>query len=96
MGEILKVELERLKLKHACIGDVRSIGLFASIEMVKNKKTKEPLVPYNAAGQAAKVANRLKESGIEQENLERKEIIALIANLQRLGTDIKPMPQATN
>ena len=61
MGEILKIELERLKLKHACIGDVRSIGLFASIEMVKNKKTKEPLVPYNAAGKAAKIAKEISD-----------------------------------
>jgi taurine--2-oxoglutarate transaminase len=61
MGEILKGELETLKSKHACIGDVRSIGLFASIEMVKNKKTKEPLVPYNAAGKAGKPAKEISD-----------------------------------
>jgi taurine--2-oxoglutarate transaminase len=61
MGNILSVELERLKLKHACIGDVRSIGLFASIELVKNKKTKEPLVPYNAAGKAGKIAKEISD-----------------------------------
>jgi len=38
--------------------------------------------------QAKEVADRLKGDGIEQENLETKEIVALIAYLQRLGTDI--------
>ena len=53
MGEILKTELEKLKEKHACVGDARSIGLFSCLELVKNKKTKEPLSPYNAMGKAA-------------------------------------------
>ena len=44
--------------------------------------------------QAAQVAASLRKDGIEGENLENKEIIALIAYLQRLGTDIKPKPQA--
>ncbi len=40
--------------------------------------------------QAEQIAAELKEQGIEQENLANKEIVALIAYLQRLGTDIKP------
>jgi len=39
--------------------------------------------------QASEVADRLRADGIQQEGLENKEIIALIAYLQRLGTDIK-------
>ncbi len=46
--------------------------------------------------QAAQVAASLRKDGIEQESLENKEIIALISYLQRLGTDIKPLPQASN
>lgn len=46
--------------------------------------------------QAAGIVEGLKKDGIEQEKLESKEIIALIAYLQRLGTDIKPKPQAAN
>lgn len=45
--------------------------------------------------QAQAVAENLKKDGIKQEGIEKKEIIALIAYLQRLGTDIKPKPQAT-
>ncbi len=40
--------------------------------------------------QASQIAKRLRNDGIEDDNLENKEIIALIAYLQRLGTDIKP------
>jgi len=38
--------------------------------------------------QAKEIAEDLKTTGIEQEGLEQKEIVALIAYLQRLGTDI--------
>lgn len=48
MGVILKKRLRELKDKHLCVGDVRSIGLFSCIELVRNRKTKEPVVPYNA------------------------------------------------
>lgn len=44
--------------------------------------------------QAAIIAASLRKDGIEGEGLENKEIIAMIAYLQRLGTDIKPKPQA--
>ncbi len=42
--------------------------------------------------QAREVAENLRAEGVEQEDLEKKEIVALIAYLQRLGTDIKPKP----
>lgn len=47
MGEILKVELNRLKEKHPSVGDVRAIGLFSIVELVKNRETREPMTPYN-------------------------------------------------
>lgn len=46
--------------------------------------------------QALEIAVALRKDGIEQENLENKEIVALIAYLQRLGTDIKPKKESTN
>lgn len=49
MGEILQVEVEKLREKHACVGDARSIGLFSCLELVKNKKTKLPLSPQEYA-----------------------------------------------
>ena len=48
-GELLAQALEKLKENHACIGDVRSIGLFAAIELVRDRQTKEPMAPYNGS-----------------------------------------------
>jgi taurine--2-oxoglutarate transaminase len=45
MGAILKEGLEDLKARHLSVGDVRSIGLFSTIELVKDRETKEPLAP---------------------------------------------------
>jgi taurine--2-oxoglutarate transaminase len=47
MGEILKAELHTLKQRHPSVGDVRAIGLFSIIELVKDRATREPLTPYN-------------------------------------------------
>ncbi len=48
----------------------------------------------DAKEQAAGIAASLNKDGIEMEGLADREIIALIAYLQRLGTDIKPPAQA--
>ncbi len=42
MGAYLGQKLAALKPKHASIGDVRGIGMFWAVELVKNQKTKEP------------------------------------------------------
>jgi taurine--2-oxoglutarate transaminase len=36
-----------LKAKHPSVGDVRSIGLFGVVELVRNRATKEPMAPFN-------------------------------------------------
>lgn len=46
--------LEKLKANHPSVGDVRGLGVFWAIELVKDRATREPLVPYNAAGADAK------------------------------------------
>ena len=45
MGAYLLEKAEELKEKHPCVGDVRGLGLFVGLELVKNQKSKEPLVP---------------------------------------------------
>lgn len=47
MGPILHRLLVDLGEQHPSIGEVRSIGLFGVIELVKNRQTKEPLAPFN-------------------------------------------------
>ena len=42
-------ELEGLKARHPSVGDVRYIGLFSAVELVKDRATREPMVPFNAA-----------------------------------------------
>jgi taurine---2-oxoglutarate transaminase len=51
--DIIGPELEELKAKHPSVGDVRGVGVFWAIELVKNRETREPLVPFNATGPAA-------------------------------------------
>lgn len=43
MGKILGEGLEKLKEKHACVGEVRYIGLHSAVELVKNRATHELL-----------------------------------------------------
>ena len=47
MGARMRQMLDELKQHHPCVGDVRSIGLFGLVELVKNRKTLEPLAPFN-------------------------------------------------
>jgi taurine--2-oxoglutarate transaminase len=47
MGIIMKRLLTDLEQKHPCVGAVRSIGLFGIVELVKDRKTMQPLAPYN-------------------------------------------------
>jgi taurine---2-oxoglutarate transaminase len=42
MGAYLGEKLQGLKAKHPSIGEVRGIGLFWGVELVKNQQTKEP------------------------------------------------------
>lgn len=43
VGKVMKDLHHEMKAKHKCVGDVRSIGLFGCLELVKNRKTKEPI-----------------------------------------------------
>jgi taurine--2-oxoglutarate transaminase len=47
MGTVLRRHLNDLGEGHPSVGEVRSIGLFSAIEVVRNRKTREPMAPYN-------------------------------------------------
>jgi taurine--2-oxoglutarate transaminase len=49
MGPVLHRMLADLGEQHPSIGEVRSIGLFGVIELVRDRQTKEPLAPWNAS-----------------------------------------------
>ncbi len=65
VGKVFGQILEELKQKHACVGDVRYIGLFSAIELVKDKETKEALVPYgkDPEGVMGSINGKLKAKG---------------------------------
>lgn len=46
VGAVLGQLLEELKRTHPCVGDVRYIGLFSAIELVRDRETKEPFVRW--------------------------------------------------
>ena len=57
--------LLELKEKHACVGDVRAQGLFAGIELVRNSKTREPLVPFNTTpALVGQIAQQFRQEGL--------------------------------
>lgn len=48
MGAYVEAQVEKMKAKHPSIGDFRNTGLLGCIELVKNRKTREPFAPFNA------------------------------------------------
>lgn len=48
MGAYLLEKAKEMGEKHPCVGDVRGLGLFVGLELVKDKKTKEPIMPLAA------------------------------------------------
>jgi taurine--2-oxoglutarate transaminase len=66
LGEYLAAELPRMADRHPSIGDIRGKGLFFGLELVKNRETREPLVPFNAAGEAAAPVARMAKAAMER------------------------------
>lgn len=66
--EVIGPGLRSLAERHPSIGEVRGLGVFWALELVRNPETREPLVPYNAAGADAapmnEVAAACKERGL--------------------------------
>lgn len=48
--EVVRPRLNKLADKHPSVGEVRGLGLFWAIELVRNRDTKEMFVPFNASG----------------------------------------------
>ncbi len=65
LGKVVEAELAKMMEKHPCVGDHRGIGLFHSIELVKDKKTKEPISPFGIMNDLANgTVVRLRQGGI--------------------------------
>ncbi|HQF63914.1 MAG TPA: aminotransferase class III-fold pyridoxal phosphate-dependent enzyme [Anaerolineaceae bacterium] len=49
MGEVLSDMLQELVDRHPSVGEVRSIGLFGILEIVRNRQTREPMAPFGGS-----------------------------------------------
>lgn len=59
MGTYITQAVEKLKDKHPSIGDFRTTGLLGCIELVRNRKTKEPMAPWNATPSQMEIMNKV-------------------------------------
>jgi taurine---2-oxoglutarate transaminase len=69
LGEdVIGPALRDLAARHPSVGEVRGLGVFWALELVRDRDTREPLVPYNASGPAAapmaELAAACKERGL--------------------------------
>jgi taurine--2-oxoglutarate transaminase len=66
MGGVFADALRGLAERHPSIGEVRGLGCFWGIELVKNRETREPLVPFNASGEAFAPVARVSKAALER------------------------------
>src|SRR5437763_6672182 len=66
MGPVFRAALEGLAAKHPSVGEVRGIGAFWGLELVKNRTTREPLVPFNGSGEDPAPVARLARAALER------------------------------
>ena len=57
--DVIGPALTKLAENHPSVGEVRGLGAFWALELVRDRETREPLVPYNAAGPAAAPMNEV-------------------------------------
>jgi len=61
---LLRARLEGLRERHRAIGEIRGVGAFFGIELVADRETREPLVPWQGARNLAPFFNDLLGSGL--------------------------------
>jgi taurine--2-oxoglutarate transaminase len=66
--EVVRPRLAKLQERHPSVGEVRGLGMFWAIELVRDRDTKEMFVPFNASGAdaapMAAVAKACKDRGL--------------------------------
>ncbi|HWQ78561.1 MAG TPA: aminotransferase class III-fold pyridoxal phosphate-dependent enzyme [Anaerovoracaceae bacterium] len=82
-GKVLADVLDELEKKHASVGQVRHIGLFSAVELVKNKETREPLASFNSdsEGLMNKIVGMLKVEGFSTYSHENMILVAPPLNI---------------
>jgi taurine--2-oxoglutarate transaminase len=65
MGTLLKELGAELQAKHPSVGAVRSIGLFGVVELIRSRKTRQPLAPFNSTSEEMVALGRFfREQGL--------------------------------
>ena len=65
LGKVMAGLMDDLKAEHPSVGDVRNLGLFGCVELVKNRQTKEPMGPYvGASPEMSKLGSYLRDQGV--------------------------------
>jgi taurine--2-oxoglutarate transaminase len=65
MGVLMRELMLELERKHPSVGATRSLGLFGIVELVKDKKSFEPLAPYNGTSdEMAALGRFFREQGL--------------------------------
>jgi taurine--2-oxoglutarate transaminase len=65
MGVVMKKLLEGLRARHSSVGAIRSIGLFGIVELVRNRRTREPMAPFNGTSpEMAALGAFFRENGL--------------------------------
>jgi taurine--2-oxoglutarate transaminase len=96
-GAELSAILRILKEKHKSVGDVRSIGLFGAVELVKNRETREPIVPYgkDPEGIMKKINGELVKRGFMTYTHENMVLVAppLIITKEQLAEELAKLDE---
>jgi taurine---2-oxoglutarate transaminase len=103
MGAYLGENLQGLKAKHLSIGEVRGIGLFWGVELVKNQQTKEPFNTWQEKldGKALvvdQVAAKMLAQGVVMQAWMSHFVLAppLIVEKEQIDTAVAALDEALN
>jgi len=65
MGAVMKQLLSDLEARHPSVGAVRSIGLFGVVELVRSRRTRQPMAPFNSSSEEMTALGRFfREQGL--------------------------------
>ncbi len=65
MGERMRARLATLEARHPSVGAARSIGLFGLVELVRDRRTRRPMAPFNGTSEEMAALDRFfREAGL--------------------------------